>query len=181
MIYICGAGRGPLVAGVLRALERTARKARVYAVEKNASAFVTSVLRACPSLLLALKSLADILFDRFWLVSVCKSGRRSSGASLSRSSLGTCGRSTCPSRQTSSSRSCSDRSETMSSHQSASTGRCASSNVSPNVRVPPLHRGSADRLPHPLACLCDQPMECRSLPTTLPTCPPSRLPSCSTR
>ncbi|KAL7415886.1 PRMT5 arginine-N-methyltransferase-domain-containing protein [Mrakia frigida] len=41
VIYICGAGRGPLVAGVLRALERTARKARVYAVEKNASAFVT--------------------------------------------------------------------------------------------------------------------------------------------
>jgi protein arginine N-methyltransferase 5 len=43
VIYICGAGRGPLVAGVLRALERSNRKARVYAIEKNASAFVTCV------------------------------------------------------------------------------------------------------------------------------------------
>lgn len=41
VIYVCGAGRGPLVSGVLRALDRSSRKARVYAVEKNASAFVT--------------------------------------------------------------------------------------------------------------------------------------------
>lgn len=42
-IYVCGAGRGPLVAIVLRAMDRTGRVARVYAVEKNAAAFVTSV------------------------------------------------------------------------------------------------------------------------------------------
>ncbi|CED84658.1 Protein kinase inhibitor [Phaffia rhodozyma] len=40
-IYVCGAGRGPLVAGVLRALQRANRQAHVYAIEKNASAFIT--------------------------------------------------------------------------------------------------------------------------------------------
>lgn len=51
VIYVCGAGRGPLVAGVLKALERSNRTARVYAIEKNASAFVTCVplLRPPPS------------------------------------------------------------------------------------------------------------------------------------
>jgi hypothetical protein len=42
-IIVVGAGRGPLVACALRALKRANREAAVYAVEKNANAFITSV------------------------------------------------------------------------------------------------------------------------------------------
>lgn len=41
VIYVVGAGRGPLVTGTIRAAERASRKVRIYAVEKNANAFVT--------------------------------------------------------------------------------------------------------------------------------------------
>jgi protein arginine N-methyltransferase 5 len=41
VITVVGAGRGPLVACALRAMKRANRRAMVYAVEKNASAFVT--------------------------------------------------------------------------------------------------------------------------------------------
>ncbi|RXK42065.1 protein arginine N-methyltransferase 5 [Tremella mesenterica] len=40
-IAVAGAGRGPLVACCLSALVRAERKAKIYAVEKNASAFLT--------------------------------------------------------------------------------------------------------------------------------------------
>ncbi|KZS92654.1 PRMT5-domain-containing protein [Sistotremastrum niveocremeum HHB9708] len=40
-IYVVGAGRGPLVDCSFRALERSGRKASIFAVEKNPSAFVT--------------------------------------------------------------------------------------------------------------------------------------------
>lgn len=39
-IFVVGAGRGPLVAGVLRAAERARRRVQVTAVEKNPNAFV---------------------------------------------------------------------------------------------------------------------------------------------
>lgn len=39
-IFVVGAGRGPLVAGCLRAAERARRQIRLTAVEKNPSAFV---------------------------------------------------------------------------------------------------------------------------------------------
>lgn len=42
-IFVVGAGRGPLVAGCLRAAERSRRQIRVTAVEKNPSAFVVCV------------------------------------------------------------------------------------------------------------------------------------------
>ncbi|KAJ9115298.1 hypothetical protein QFC20_001166 [Naganishia adeliensis] len=41
VVYVVGAGRGPLVSGTIRAAERASRKVRIYAVEKNANAFVT--------------------------------------------------------------------------------------------------------------------------------------------
>ncbi|WWC86067.1 uncharacterized protein L201_000938 [Kwoniella dendrophila CBS 6074] len=41
VVTVVGAGRGPLVACTLRALTRSNRKANVYAVEKNANAFIT--------------------------------------------------------------------------------------------------------------------------------------------
>ena len=41
MIIVAGAGRGPLVSGCLRAAERSSRKVRILAVEKNVNAFVT--------------------------------------------------------------------------------------------------------------------------------------------
>ncbi|ORX34266.1 putative shk1 kinase-binding protein 1 [Kockovaella imperatae] len=41
VVTVVGAGRGPLVTCVLSALQRSGRKARVYAVEKNLSALVT--------------------------------------------------------------------------------------------------------------------------------------------
>ncbi|KAJ9123690.1 hypothetical protein QFC24_003461 [Naganishia onofrii] len=41
VICVVGAGRGPLVTGTIRAAERASRKVRIYAVEKNANAFVT--------------------------------------------------------------------------------------------------------------------------------------------
>lgn len=41
VIVVAGAGRGPLVTCALRALERAKRSARIYAVEKNPSAFTT--------------------------------------------------------------------------------------------------------------------------------------------
>ena len=40
-ICVAGAGRGPLVARALRAIERAKREAFVYAVEKNPNAYVT--------------------------------------------------------------------------------------------------------------------------------------------
>lgn len=39
-LFVVGAGRGPLVAGCLRAAERSRRKLILTAVEKNPSAFV---------------------------------------------------------------------------------------------------------------------------------------------
>ena len=39
-----GAGRGPLVAGCLRATKTSGRFVKIYAVEKNPNAFVTFVL-----------------------------------------------------------------------------------------------------------------------------------------
>lgn len=41
VIVVAGAGRGPLVSCALSALTRAGRQARVYAVEKNSSAFTT--------------------------------------------------------------------------------------------------------------------------------------------
>ncbi|WWD18018.1 hypothetical protein CI109_102465 [Kwoniella shandongensis] len=41
VVTVVGAGRGPLVACTLRALQRSGRQANVYAVEKNANAFIT--------------------------------------------------------------------------------------------------------------------------------------------
>lgn len=41
VVTVVGAGRGPLVSCTLRAMERSGRKARVYAVEKNANAYAT--------------------------------------------------------------------------------------------------------------------------------------------
>lgn len=41
VLTIAGAGRGPLVACTLRAMQRSNRQATVYAIEKNANAFVT--------------------------------------------------------------------------------------------------------------------------------------------
>lgn len=43
VIYVVGAGRGPLVQRCLNALKRASRNARIYAIEKNANAFVTYV------------------------------------------------------------------------------------------------------------------------------------------
>ena len=43
VICVAGAGRGPLVARCLNAIERAKREAFVYAVEKNPNAFVTYV------------------------------------------------------------------------------------------------------------------------------------------
>ena len=40
-ICVAGAGRGPLVARCLSAVERAKREAFIYAVEKNPNAFVT--------------------------------------------------------------------------------------------------------------------------------------------
>lgn len=50
---MAGAGRGPLVARCLKAMERAKREASVYALEKNPNAFVTFVATSfaiCPSL-----------------------------------------------------------------------------------------------------------------------------------
>ena len=47
VIALAGAGRGGLVSRCLAALERSDRKGIVYAIEKNPSAFVTSVLALC--------------------------------------------------------------------------------------------------------------------------------------
>jgi len=41
VVTVVGAGRGPLVDCTLRAMKRSGRRARVFAVEKNASACVT--------------------------------------------------------------------------------------------------------------------------------------------
>ena len=41
VVTVVGAGRGPLVDCTLRAMKRSGRRARVYAVEKNVSAYVT--------------------------------------------------------------------------------------------------------------------------------------------
>ncbi|KAF8604211.1 PRMT5-domain-containing protein [Ceratobasidium sp. AG-I] len=41
IICVAGAGRGPIVSNCIRAVERSGRDARIYAVEKNPSAFVT--------------------------------------------------------------------------------------------------------------------------------------------
>ncbi|CAE7123581.1 unnamed protein product [Rhizoctonia solani] len=40
-ICVAGAGRGPIVSNCIRAVERSGRKAHIYAIEKNPSAFVT--------------------------------------------------------------------------------------------------------------------------------------------
>ncbi|KAG8763650.1 methyltransferase protein [Ceratobasidium sp. 423] len=41
IICVAGAGRGPIVSNCIRAVERSGRNARIYAIEKNPSAFVT--------------------------------------------------------------------------------------------------------------------------------------------
>ncbi|QRW18045.1 protein arginine N-methyltransferase 5 [Rhizoctonia solani] len=41
IICVAGAGRGPIVSNCIRAVERSGRDARIYAIEKNPSAFVT--------------------------------------------------------------------------------------------------------------------------------------------
>lgn len=41
VVTVVGAGRGPLVDCTLRAMKRSGRRARVFAVEKNANAYVT--------------------------------------------------------------------------------------------------------------------------------------------
>ncbi|KDN44206.1 hypothetical protein RSAG8_05679, partial [Rhizoctonia solani AG-8 WAC10335] len=41
IICVAGAGRGPIVSNCIRAVERSGRSARIYAIEKNPSAFVT--------------------------------------------------------------------------------------------------------------------------------------------
>ncbi|CAE6507758.1 unnamed protein product [Rhizoctonia solani] len=41
IICVAGAGRGPIVSNCIRAVERSGRDARIYAIEKNSSAFVT--------------------------------------------------------------------------------------------------------------------------------------------
>lgn len=41
VICVAGAGRGPLVARSLRAVERSGRQVSIYAIEKNPNAFVT--------------------------------------------------------------------------------------------------------------------------------------------
>lgn len=43
VVCVAGAGRGPLVARCLSAIERSQREAFVYAVEKNPNAYVKSV------------------------------------------------------------------------------------------------------------------------------------------
>ena len=43
VICVAGAGRGPLVARCLKALDRANREATVLVVEKNPSAFVTYI------------------------------------------------------------------------------------------------------------------------------------------
>jgi protein arginine N-methyltransferase 5 len=47
VICVAGAGRGPLVARCLSAIERSRREAFIYAVEKNPNAFVTYVHFRC--------------------------------------------------------------------------------------------------------------------------------------
>lgn len=47
VIAVVGAGRGPLVSRSLAALEKSGRKAKVYALDKNVSAFTTYVSLAC--------------------------------------------------------------------------------------------------------------------------------------
>lgn len=49
-IFVVGAGRGPLVAGCIRAAERSGRRIKITAVEKNANAFVVYVSALLPSL-----------------------------------------------------------------------------------------------------------------------------------
>lgn len=49
MILVVGAGRGPLVACALSALQKSGRQAKVYAVDKNIRAFTTSVALRSPS------------------------------------------------------------------------------------------------------------------------------------
>jgi protein arginine N-methyltransferase 5 len=49
VIYVVGAGRGPLVQRCLNALKRASRNARIYAIEKNANAFVTYVPSIIPA------------------------------------------------------------------------------------------------------------------------------------
>ncbi|CAE6461671.1 unnamed protein product [Rhizoctonia solani] len=41
VICVAGAGRGPIVSNCIRAVERSGRRAHIYAIEKNPSAFVT--------------------------------------------------------------------------------------------------------------------------------------------
>jgi hypothetical protein len=48
VIALAGAGRGGLVSRCLVAFERSNRRGIVYAIEKNPSAFVTSVWILCP-------------------------------------------------------------------------------------------------------------------------------------
>lgn len=45
VVTVVGAGRGPLVACALRAAQRANRRIRVYAVDKNVSAFTTYVVQ----------------------------------------------------------------------------------------------------------------------------------------
>jgi protein arginine N-methyltransferase 5 len=60
-IFVVGAGRGPLVAGCLRAAERSGRTIKITAVEKNPNAFVVQVhsVPRCPTFILTLPSTID--------------------------------------------------------------------------------------------------------------------------
>lgn len=40
VIFVCGAGRGPLVEGCIRAGQRAEKRVKITAVEKNPNAFV---------------------------------------------------------------------------------------------------------------------------------------------
>lgn len=45
VIFVCGAGRGPLVEGCIRASQRAQKQIKVTAVEKNPNAFVMWVYK----------------------------------------------------------------------------------------------------------------------------------------
>ncbi|KAI0264494.1 PRMT5 arginine-N-methyltransferase-domain-containing protein [Gloeopeniophorella convolvens] len=66
VICVAGAGRGPLVARCLKAIERAQRNAAVYAIEKNSSAYVTLQRRKASEW----KEKVDLLFGDMRLLSV---------------------------------------------------------------------------------------------------------------
>ena len=118
---VVGAGRGPLVSASLKAADQTGRKIKVYAVEKNVNAIVT------------LAHASDAVMRRSpvtcSLLSAWKAWRRMSGVTGWRLCRAICASSIRPRKPTSSSASCSGRSETTNSLRSALTALKSSSNV----------------------------------------------------